>query len=116
MTGSESLMPLRMGKCCIYPFGLLCNCLCISEIIIKRFIFRYTDNSYFICSPKGAGCHRGFRAGAFVSDYEWVFAILGFLADGTGRSDMLYRYRCCLEENPFPEEDQVVSGEDAAFR
>ena len=27
-----------------------------NEKTIKRFIFCYTDNSYFICNPKGAGC------------------------------------------------------------
>ena len=84
MTGSESIKRLRMGKCCIYPFGSPCKCLCIREIIIKRFFFRYTDNSYFICSSKGAGCHRGFRVGAFASVYELEYALLGVSADGTG--------------------------------
>ena len=97
----------RMGKCCIYPFHLPRKFLCISEIIIKRFFFRYTDNSYFICSSKGAGGHRGFRVGAFVNDYEWVFDRLGFLASAAGRGDLFHHHRGCLEENPFPEEDQV---------
>lgn len=54
--------------------------------------------------------------GAFVSDYEWVFALLGFLADGTGRGDLFHHHRGCLEENPLPKEGQVVYREDAAIQ
>ena len=89
MTGSESIKRLRMGKCCIYPFGSPCKCLCIREIIIKRFFFRYTDNSQFIILilfvvPKVPVATGAAWVGAFASVYEWEYALLGVSADGTG--------------------------------